>query len=160
MLHPIRSLHQFLDKTPPDSAFFRRVVFVPVIGVALKIWKRAILYQEVAAIRLQDVDIRSDEGVVRYNRSLGKMVQIHNFGTFSFGSSRLADLAFICSGFFLNRVSPVLGLTTAVLGCSSVFARNFVYLKNLSMLRDLEGKVPRSGDGWDERYDRLLVTGP
>ena len=132
-------------ETPADSAFFKSIVLVPFIGIAAQLWKDFILRNELKAIKLDEVNIDSSEGLKRYNDSAKKIIEIINLSACSVSRGKFVDIAGFIAGLMISRFSPIIGCLIVFGSLAALIARQFIHLSAWDLDIELIKKRPKDG---------------
>ncbi len=136
------SINKFIVDTPVESTFFKNIFFVPVIGTVVLLWKDTILGNELKAIKLNDVNIDSEEGKMRFNASVLKLTECINLSKYSRNRGGFIDIVCMMLGFSIfkshNKISRLISL---VFICSLVI-RYTTHSHNEDLKTKLSQKKP------------------
>ena len=153
-MNPIRPILNFMKETPPESIFFKATCLIPVVGLIVQLWKDSIMRQELKAIKLDEVDIASNEGKRRYNLSIQKVVEIINLSSFSVTAGRFVDFAMVIAGLIVSTSYPRLGSAFFFYGFFSLITRQIIHLSDWSLDSEISKKRPQNA-GMDYAFVRM-----
>jgi hypothetical protein len=143
-MNPIRPILNFMKETPSESIYFKVICLIPVVGLIVQLWKDSIMRQELKAIKLDEVDIASNEGKERYNCSIQKVIEIINLSSFSVTAGRFVDIAMIIAGLIVSRSNPRLGSAFFFYGFFSWITRQIIHLSDWSLDSEISKKRPQN----------------
>ena len=105
--------------------------------------RKTIFYNELKAIKLDEVNIDSREDLKRFNKSANKIIEIINLSACSASRGKFVDIAGFIAGMMISKFYPIIGGLIAFGSLATLIARHFIHFSAWDLDTELSKKRPR-----------------